>query len=60
MPLVITDFLKIMVKNVGQELSAKKDRTPDEDDMLDMMLHGENRVNIDNLRDILGWYKAQK
>ena len=53
-------MMKIMVKNVGQELSAKKDRTPDEDDMLDMMLHGENRVNIDNLRDILGWYKAQK
>lgn len=53
-------MMKIMVKNVGQELSAKKDRTPDEDDMLDMMLHGENRVNIDNLKDVLGWYKAQK
>ncbi len=53
-------MMKIMVKNVGQELSTKKDRTPDEDDMLDMMLHGENRVKADNLRDVLGWYKAQK
>lgn len=37
-------MMEIMVKTVGKGLAAKKDRTPEEDDMLDMMLHGGERV----------------
>lgn len=33
-------MMEIMVKTVGKGLAAKKDCTPEEDDMLDMMLHG--------------------
>ena len=39
---------------------AKKDRTPEEDDMLDMMLHGGERVRIENLSAVLDWYNAQQ
>ena len=28
--------------------------------MLDMMLHGGQRVGIENLRAVLDWYGAQK
>ena len=38
----------------------KKDRTPDEDDMLDMMLHGGERVKEENLGAVLDWYSAQR
>ena len=47
-----------MVKTVGKGLAAKKDRTPEEDDMLDMMLHGGERVKAENLSAILDWYRA--
>lgn len=40
-------------------LVEKTDRTPEEDDMLDMMLHGGERVRIENLSAVLDWYNAQ-
>ena len=40
-------------------LVEKTDRTPEEDDMLDMMLHGGERVKAENLSAILDWYRAQ-
>jgi len=49
-----------MVKTVGKGLAAKKDCTPEEDDMLDMMLHGGERVKAENLSTILDWYRAQQ
>ena len=33
---------------------------PDEDDMLDMMLHGGERVKEENLGAVLDWYSAQR
>ena len=40
-------MMEIMVKAAGKSLAAKKDRTPAEDDMLDMMLHGgEDRKSV--------------
>lgn len=48
--------MKLMVKTAGKELSAKADRTPEEDDMLDMMLHGSERVRAAELGDVLAWY----
>ena len=53
-------MMEIMVKTVGKSLAAKKDRTPEEDDMLDMMLHGGERVKQENLSAVLDWYNAQQ
>ena len=53
-------MVEIMVKTAGKGLAEKKDRTPEEDDMLGMMLHGGERVKIGNLSAVLDWYSAQK
>ena len=53
-------MMEIMVKTAGKSLAAKKDRTPEEDDMLDMMLHGGERVKAENLSAVLDWYCARK
>ena len=53
-------MMELMVKTAGKSLAAKEDRTPEEDDMLDMMLHSGERVKFDNLRAVLDWYSAQK
>lgn len=53
-------MMEIMVKTAGKSLAAKKDRTPEEDDMLSMMLHGGERVRIENLSVVLDWYNAQQ
>lgn len=50
-------MMNIMVKTVGKGLANKQDRTPEEDDMLDMMLHGGNRVRVENLGSVLDWYR---
>ena len=52
-------MMELMVKTVGKGLSEKKDRTPEEDDMLDMMLHGGERVKAENLSAVLKWYHTQ-
>ena len=46
-------------KAAGKGLADKKDRTPEEDAMLDMMLHGGSRVSEENLADILAWYEKE-
>ena len=53
-------MMSVMVKTAGKELAAKQVRTPEEEDMLDMMLHGGNRVNSENLKAVLDWYGAHK
>ena len=53
-------MMEIMVKTAGKSLAAKKDRTPEEDDMLDMMQCGGERVRIENLSAVLDWYNAQQ
>ena len=53
-------MMEIMVKTVGKALAEKSDRTPEEDDMLNMMLHGGERVRIENLSAVLDWYNAQQ
>ena len=51
-------MMEIMVKTAGKELAGKQDRTPEEDEMLDAMLHGGQRVRAGNLRAVLDWYGA--
>ena len=53
-------MMEIMVWAAGKSLVAKKDRTPEEDDMLDMMRCGGQRVKIENLSAVLDWYNAQQ
>lgn len=53
-------MMELMVRIAGKGLSKKDDRTPEEDDMLDMMLHGGQRVRVENLRSALDWYRAQE
>ena len=53
-------MMEIMVKTACKSLAAKKDRTPEGDDMLDMMLQGGKRVRIENLSAVLDWYHAQQ
>lgn len=53
-------MMEIMVKSVGKALKEKENRTADEDDMLDMMLHGGNRVTAQNLRALEDWVISQR
>ena len=53
-------MMELMVKTAGKALVEKSDRTPEENDMLDMMLHGGERVKAENLRAVLDWYSARK
>ena len=53
-------MMEIMVKTAGKSLAEKRNRTPDEDDMLDMMRCGGERVKVENLRAVLDWYNSQK
>ena len=57
---VYRPMMEIRVKTAGKGLAAKKDRTPEEDDMLDMMLHGGERVKAENLSAVLDWFSAQQ
>ena len=57
---VYRPMMELMVKTAGKALAEKSDRTPEEDDMLDMMLHGGERVKAENLRAVLDWYSARK
>ena len=53
-------MMEIMVKSVGKTLSEKENRTADEDDMLDLMVHGGNRVTAQNLRALEDWAISQR
>ena len=53
-------MMEIMVKTAGKSLAEKKDRTSEEDDMLEMMIRGGERVKAENLSAVLDWYNAQR
>lgn len=48
-------MMLVMMKVVGKAISKKKNRTAEEDDMLDMMLHGGDRVSPENLSEFYAW-----
>ena len=51
-------MMNIMVKTAGKGLANKTDRTPEEDDMLDMMVNDGKRVSLQNLKEVTQWYKS--
>lgn len=52
-------MMLVMSKTVARKLAAKPDRTPDEDDMLDLFQNGGNRVSLENLKPVLAWYEGE-
>ena len=53
-------MMLVMSKTVAKKLAAKPDRTPDEDDMLDLFQNGGNRVRLENLQPVLAWYLGER
>lgn len=52
--------MEVMVKTAGKSLAAKQDRTAEEEDMLDMMLHGGERARRENIKAVLDWYQKER
>lgn len=52
-------MMEVMVKTAGKALASKSGRTVEEDDMLDMMTNGGERVQIENLHAVLTWYRGE-
>ena len=52
-------MMELMVRTAGRGLERKPDRTPEESDMLEMMLRGGDRVSPQGLRGVLAWYAMQ-
>ena len=50
-------MMNAMKRTVGKKLAEKPDKTADEQDMLDLLLHGGSRVSEENLRPVLEWCK---
>ena len=53
-------MMLVMSKTVAKKLAVKPDRTPDEEDMLDLFQNGGNRVSLENLRPVLAWYEEER
>ena len=52
-------MMNMMVKMVTKQLEAKTDRTQRESEMLEIMLHGGERVREENLGEVLDWLKSE-
>lgn len=49
-------MMLIMVKAMGKKLEEKGNLTPEEADMMELVLHGGSRVKEENLGAVLDWY----
>lgn len=49
-------MMNIMIKTAGNALEKKGNKTLEEEDMLEMMKGGQ-RVSINNLHEVIEWYK---
>lgn len=50
-------MMNLIVKMVIKKLGAKTDRTQQENEMLEIMLHGGEKVCAENLGEVISWYK---
>ena len=53
-------MMTIMSKTVGKKLVEKENRTPEENDMLQLLTSGGNRVCGNNLTEFMNWYMEAK
>lgn len=51
-------MMKAMAGTLGKRLAEKTNRTPDEDTMLDLLLHGGSYVSLENLSEVLDWFRT--
>ena len=51
-------MMSVMSKTVAKKLAAKSERTPDEEDTLDLFRNGGSRVSLENLKPVLEWYRG--
>ena len=49
-------MMTVMAKTAGKTLADKKDRTPEEDTMLELLTRGGSRVSAEHLAPVLEWY----
>ena len=52
-------MMKTMKAAVGKGLAGKENRTPEENDMLDLMLNGGDRVCEANLSAVIDWLRKE-
>ena len=50
-------MMTIMATTAGKGLANKADRSPEEDAMLELLLHGGSRVCAGHLSSVLAWYQ---
>ena len=50
-------MMTVMTKTLGRKMAAKTDRTQEEDDMLELLTHGGSRVCVENLTEVVDWYR---
>lgn len=48
-------MMRMITGSMAKTLAAKADRTPEENDMLDLMRHGGSRVSLENLAAPIRW-----
>ena len=48
-------MMRMITGSMAKKLAAKADRTPEEDDLLDLMEHGGSRVSLEKLAAPLLW-----
>lgn len=51
-------MMSTMQKTAGKGLADKKNRTPEEDEMLALFTHGGNMVREENLTEVLAWMQG--
>ena len=52
-------MMRTMKNTAGKAIAGKADRTPGEDEMLELLTRGGNRVSEENLKEILLWADKQ-
>lgn len=52
-------MMNIMIKTAGKALANKADKSSEEEDMLDMILHNGERVKAQNLQEVIHWYRRE-
>ena len=53
-------MMSVMAKTLGKKLVNKTDRTPEEDQMLDMLFHGGDYVREENTGAVMEWYNKYR
>ena len=48
-------MMRMITGSMAKKLAAKADRTPEEDNLLDLMQRGGSRVSLENLAEPLRW-----